>query len=235
VIVYARPKTSRSYPRRSAIETFDPKFANRIKIETEGPKDGGMDAARIKKNLDDGFWGVGSLRFNGARVNLSFEPPSPGSKEESHVSTDASEKDTPDLTTLLGKVLAWGPRPHESTALFGIKTTVLENNVQYGFNFIALNLAVYNQKTGLEDIHHIVGVKVPAKGDISSAFILKQPLVFPHLSWYRWHTHLNESRRNPDLRALLPAVEREVSDWYEEEQTPRKGKEDESMDDWKGS
>jgi hypothetical protein len=235
VIVYARPKTSRSYPRRSAIETFDPKFANRIKIETEDPKGGGMDAARIKKNLDEGFWGVGSLRFNGARVNLSFEPPSPGSRGESHVCTDASQKDAPDLTTLLGKVLELGARPHGSTARFGIKTTVFENDVQYGFNFIALNLAVYNQKTGFEDIHHIVGVKMPAKGDVSSAFILKQRLVFPHTSWYRWHTHLNESRRNLNLRTLLPAVEREVSDWYEEEQTPRKGKGDESIDNWKGS
>ena len=108
-----------------------------------------------------------------------------------------------------------GPVELGSTVRFGIKDMIYEHGVQYGFEFIDLNLQVYNQITGEKDHHIIVGVKMPEKMNVSSAFILKQPINMPPLSWYRWQRHVTSETNK--LKNLVSNVSNVVSDWYESE------------------
>jgi hypothetical protein len=222
LIVYARPKISRTYPRGSVVETFDPDLKNRITIFTEVPRKGIVDASmhqRITSVLgpQNGVkdkWCVGTLRFNGARIGLCFDHPEPRTKSYSHVWTETFPQE-PTGTTLLDKVLHMGPVELGSTVRFGIKDMIYEHGVQYGFEFIDLNLQVYNQITGEKDHHIIVGVKMPEKMNVSSAFILKQPINMPPLSWYRWQRHVTSETNK--LKNLVSNVSNVVSDWYESE------------------
>jgi hypothetical protein len=184
---------------------------------------------RIKDGLAHGFWGVGALHFNGARVDLYFEPPAQGRKSECRVCTETigSGSDNLENPGQLDQVLCVGARTRGSIASFGIKDTVFENNIQHGFHFVTLNLAAWNLKTGEEDTHYIVGVKMPVRDDVSSAFILKQRLIMPPHSWYKWQTHLHVTPEQRKHGHLMPSAgaAKDISDGYEETSSQERGEE----------
>lgn len=212
MIVYARPRTSQAYPRNSAVQTFDPDFKNRVTIYTKVPKNGGIVPDHIIRTyLSNGMWAVGGLVFNGARIGLYLDHPEPRTKSYSDIIAE-TYPDQSTGTTLLDRVLAVGVDEDGSSARFGIKDMIFENNIQYGFEFIELTLRIWNQITGEKDDHIIVAVKVPKKGNISSAFILKQPLRIPPQSWCRWQRQV-ASKQNK-LSNLVRNIEAVVSDWY---------------------
>jgi hypothetical protein len=219
VVVYARPKTSRSCPRGEGVETFAPNFQNRIEITTERPKEDSAEAARIGHIIaNEGFFGVGVLYFNGRKIDLYFEPPYGSNKLVSEVRTETLKNEQKGIepANILDRVIDDGVRVEGSTARFGIKDMCHVFGIMHGFYFIALDLAIFNYNTGEPDIHHIIGVKLPDEGEVASAFILKQVVEFPHYSWYRWQkfTTQDELKR----KALLPSVDKAVSDYYEEEE-----------------
>jgi len=219
VVVYARPKTSKSFPRGEGVEVFEPNFQNRIEIKTERPKGKSAEAARIGHIIaNEGFFGVGVLCFNGRKIDLYFEPPYTSNKLVSTVRTEVLKNEQRGIkpANLLDEVIDLGVRDVGSSARFGIKDMCHVFGVMHGFYFIALDLAIWNSKTEEEDIHHIIGVKLPDEGEVASAFILKQVVEFPHYSWYRWQkfTTQEELKR----KALLPSVDKAYSDYYEEEE-----------------
>ncbi|KAG4434729.1 hypothetical protein IFR05_009782 [Cadophora sp. M221] len=92
----------------------------------------------------------------------------------------------------LDQVLALAPRPKGSfpTVSFGMKhmrTTTDESGmrpVYLGFKFISMNLATWDVTSGEENLHRVVGIKIPPKKDVASAFILNQRVVWPMNPYY---------------------------------------------------
>jgi hypothetical protein len=162
------------------------------------------------------------LRFNGALIILYFDNPQPRSRSYSQVWTETFPQG-PTGTTLLDKVLQIGAVETGSNARFGIKDMIYEHGIQYGFDFITLNLKVYNLITGEKDHHIIVAVKMAqsAKMNVASAFILKQQIKMPPLSWYKWQKHTNNETNK--LKNLVSAVANVVSDWYDSESAAPEG------------
>ncbi|KAE9381582.1 hypothetical protein N431DRAFT_458158 [Stipitochalara longipes BDJ] len=216
VVVYARPKTSVSYPRGSAVEVFDPNLElRRITIHTDVPKKGHPDEKRIRDYLSRGYWGCGMLHFNGIRLSLAFGPPESRRKDKAEVFIENFE-DIENPTGIFENAVDYGCHLNGSTARFGVKEMIFENHVQYGFQFIELNLSVVNQITKLQDFHHVVAIKIPNKRDISSTFLLKQRITMPPISWYKFQKHI--TRELNKLGGLLANVEKVASDWYESEE-----------------
>jgi len=231
LVVYARPKTSNSYPRGSATEVFDPNFElRRITIHTDVPKKGHPDERKIKYYLSQGYWAFGMLRFNGIRLGLAFDGPETREKDKAEVYVENFD-DVVGLTGFFEKAVDCGCHPHGSTARFGIKEMFYENHVQYGFQFIELNLAVVNQITRVKDFHHVVAIKLPKKRDVASSFLLKQPIAMPHYSWYQFQRHVTR-----DLIKLggTADVEKVASDSDQREAygSPAKGNIRDSADFW---
>ncbi|KAH7364423.1 hypothetical protein BKA65DRAFT_546304 [Rhexocercosporidium sp. MPI-PUGE-AT-0058] len=51
--------------------------------------------------------------------------------------------------------------------------------IYLGFKFISMDLATWNLNTGAESLLRVVGVKIPARNDVASAFLLNQRVVWP--------------------------------------------------------
>lgn len=217
MVVHARPKISQSFPRGDGVETFEPNFQNRIEIKTERPRENSPEANKIGHLITNaGFFGVGALHFHGRKVDLYFEPPYQSEKFESLIRTETwQEQRVAKPSTVFDEVLDFGVREVGTVARFGIKDMATPFGVPHGFYFIALDLAVWNLKTGEQDFHHIIGVKMPENGEVASAFILKQAIEVPHYSWIRWKKYntQEELRR----KASLSAVDKEDVDDCEDE------------------
>jgi len=224
VIVYTRPKTSSSYPRGSAVELFDPILqVSHITVHSDVPRKGHLDEKKARYYIAQGYWGYARLYFNGIRLGLAFDSPESRKTDTSEVFVE-NHQDIDNPEGVFENAVDYGCLPDGSTARFGVKEMAFENNMQYGFQFIELALCVVNQITRLKDIHHVVAIKIPKSRDVSSAFLLKQPIAMPPASWYRYQKHITGGKHK--LGSLLANVEKVASDWYESDNHASPEKED---------
>lgn len=174
VIVYSRSLNSdQSY---GSFETYNPSLTEKnIEIFPLGPK---TPPRGGKGQVYSGDWAEVEIEFNNYfclfKVHQQF----------SHNGTVAmctvgnQKIREGDQSSMLDRVLKFGTRKTGSSVSFGMKyMRTIEDHGKWaylGFEFIALNLATWNAATNEMTHRLVVGIKIPAKKDVASGFLLNQ-------------------------------------------------------------
>ncbi|PVH88432.1 hypothetical protein DL98DRAFT_524900 [Cadophora sp. DSE1049] len=177
VIVYSRSLSSNGFD--GSFETYTPSITKkRIAMFSLGPATppGNGKGQSFKYNGD---WAEGEFYFNGCfclfRAQQRFS-------QDGTTATCTAQLQKPvdeNSSGMLGKVLEFGTRKTGSSVRFGMKfmRSIEEQGkwpIHLGFEFIALNLATWDLATGEQTLQRVVGIKIPAKKEVASGFLLNQ-------------------------------------------------------------
>jgi hypothetical protein len=141
-----------------------------------------------------GDWGTALVQFEGRTLTLNLEPSFIGqSRTSTYVSVqNCVPHPQPPLSNLAAN-LDKGVDNTLSRISFGMQE-MFEGFVRgrsriLGFEFVQLELSCTNLEHGNLENQLVIGVKILAVGDVSSAFILAQELIIP---WDRTETMIQK-------------------------------------------
>ncbi|KAK0118945.1 hypothetical protein ONS96_012019 [Cadophora gregata f. sp. sojae] len=142
------------------------------------------DNGRRQTYKYNGDWAEGELYFNGCLC--LFRVQQRISQDGTTVACTVQPRKPVDEyhSGMLEKVLKFGTRKTGSRIRFGIihLRSIEEQGkwpISLGFEFIAMNLATWELATSEQTLQRVVGIKIPAKNDVASGFLLNQVLRWP--------------------------------------------------------
>ncbi|KAH6709474.1 hypothetical protein BKA61DRAFT_659396 [Leptodontidium sp. MPI-SDFR-AT-0119] len=191
MIVYSRPLDNNQQP-YGAFETYPVDFhRNRIVVSSTGSATP-VAKGKGKTKKHTGIWAEGEFDFNNylctfmVHHRFSDDGVQALCTMKLKLKGDSTEPSTLDQVLALGLRLT-GSFPTVGFGLKHMRTTMDESEtrpVYLGFKFISMNLATWDITSGEENLLRVVGIKIPPKKEVASAFILNQRVVWPIDQYY---------------------------------------------------